>query len=115
MAKVISTHHVELKPGVSSEEFERYLGQMPKIELPGLKAYYAKGDRGERAGKYAFIIEFDSVEQRDAIFPVEGQPLPTEEVRQAIQSFMDHLERGSSLTAEGPDVYTDYVAVWNGR
>ena len=31
-----------------------------------------KGDRGEHTNKYAVILTFDSVEDRDRIYPPEG-------------------------------------------
>lgn len=115
MAKVISIHEVNLKPGVSPEEFERYLAGMPDIEIPGMKAYFARGDRGERAGKYAFVIEVDSVERRDELFPVQDDALAGEAAKQAIQAYMDFFERGSALQMSGDDVYTDYAAVTGAR
>ncbi len=41
-------------------------------KMKGQKAMLVKGDRGIRAGKYAFILTFDSVKDRDRIYTPSG-------------------------------------------
>jgi len=75
MAKAFSVHEIELKPGVTEEEVESFFSdpQNTRYTPPGMTWYFTKADRGDRKGKYAFILEFDSLEKRDRIFPVEGE------------------------------------------
>lgn len=113
MSKVISIHHLELKPSTSPEEFERYLAEMPRVDTPGLKAYYTRADRGEGIGKYALIMEFSSAERRDELFPVEGTPEAGDEGKQLMAAFMPFFTKGAPMVVGElrEDVYTDYVAV----
>jgi hypothetical protein len=117
MAKVFGVHEIELRPGVTAEEFERFLAQeYAPAEAPppaGLKVYHLKGDRGERAGKYLVLIEIDSVETRDHYFPAPGELSAAaqqyfdqrSESQQALDAKMDTL-----VTPVG-EIYTDYVVI----
>jgi hypothetical protein len=64
MAKVISIHEYELKPGVQEADFERALRDAERrglFELPGLIGHhFLKGLKGVRAGAYAAIWIFES-------------------------------------------------------
>jgi hypothetical protein len=73
---IIAIHELELLPGVDAKAFESFV--LEKIipvysKMKGQKAMLFKGDRGIRAGKYAFILTFDSVEDRDRIYPPSGE------------------------------------------
>ncbi len=78
MAKVYGIHDLELKPGVSAEEFESFVAQevntMPPI--PGWTWAISKGDRGDRIGKYVMIFEIESVEVLDRDLPLDDGPSP---------------------------------------
>ncbi len=93
MAKVFGVHQIELLPGVSGKEFEKFIRDeyAPLATRIGWKGYVTKADRGEQAGKYFVIWEIDSVEQRDRFFPDTGQP--TEEALRLLQPEFDQLNK----------------------
>ena len=112
MGKIIGIHQIELKPGVSPEEFERFLREEWRAPTPfaGWKVSVTRGDRGEGSGKYAVIIEIESVAARDRYVPVPGQP--SEEARRANtgrQALGEQWARYAS-PAGGPP-YTDWVVI----
>jgi hypothetical protein len=51
MPKVFGMHEIELRPGVTSEEYEHFYSKelAPLPELQGWKSYLLKADRGDRA------------------------------------------------------------------
>ena len=59
MAKVISVHEYELKPGVQDADFERALHDAERrglLDLPGLTAHhFLRGLKGARRGAYTPI------------------------------------------------------------
>jgi hypothetical protein len=75
MAKVFVVVPLELHPGVNGEDFEKFwIEEYAPIGLRlGVIGRALKADRGERAGKYAMIWEWASVESRDRVFPPQGQ------------------------------------------
>jgi hypothetical protein len=107
MAKVVGIHTLELRPGVTEADFERFmLEERRKIpDLPGEKSYFVKGDRGEHVGKYLWIIEIESVETRDRLYP--GGEL-SEEARRSYETNKAVFEKGESLAAR---TFTDYVVL----
>ena len=114
MTKVFALHEVELRPGVSAEEFETFfateIGSGPIY--PGWWAQLLKADRGQRAGKYLVIFEIESVEVRDRYFPTAG-----ERSEEAWQFTHQHpeiaamFEKWSTLTSPPGEVYSDYIVV----
>ena len=73
MAKVLGIHDVELPDGADPAEFERRaVAMLAETSPAGLNFRLFKADRGPRDGQYLIIIEIDSVEDRDKIFPIEG-------------------------------------------
>src|SRR5450759_3262688 len=74
MAKVFSIHTMELREGVSEEDFEKlFLEKLVQTwSKTGCNGHILKGDRGQRKGKYVVILELPNVEMRNRIFPVEG-------------------------------------------
>ena len=64
-------HPFELEEGVDAMEFEKFF--LEKIapvysSVEGQEVYLVKGDRGQRTGKYAFMITFTDVATRDGIY-----------------------------------------------
>jgi hypothetical protein len=115
MAKVYGIHVLELNPGVTGEEYEQFMageGAALLQAFPGVKLYILKGDRGARAGQYAALWEFDSVEVRDQMFPRVDGPW-AETVGQFLHPLARLSEKAATLTTEasGPATYTDYVVV----
>jgi hypothetical protein len=115
MAKVYAIHPLELKPGVSGADLEQFLAGegAPLLEGQGGATFsLLKGDRGARAGQYAWLSEYPNVEARDALFPVADVPLTEglESIPEPLRSlFMKLLGMVAGLGE--PATYTDYVAV----
>jgi hypothetical protein len=114
MAKVYGIHPLELSPGVTGEAYEQFAtgeGAALLHMFPGVKIALLKGDRGARAGKYAVIWEFDSVEARDAVFP-PGQS-QAQAAQQLPESVARLLEKAAPLASGwgDPQFYTDYAVV----
>jgi hypothetical protein len=113
MAKVFGLHEIELRSGVSPEDYEQLftkeIAHLPF--LPGWKAYLLKADRGEREGKYLLMYEVESVEARDRFFP------GPDEQSQEFQRFLEQhpelapvMEKSSAFEVE-PHNWSDYVVV----
>lgn len=116
MAKVLGMHTVELKPGVNEQEFEEFIKTdvLPAYrKVPGQTVYLLKGDRGERGGKYLMLIELESVERRDHIYPPDGDDWGVAEDVQQLVGNMDPIWEKLFTFVEGfPDpAFTDYVMV----
>ena len=75
MAKVFGVTPIELRPGVSGEDFVKFWIEeyAPLGVRVGWTSHVLKADRGERAGKYAVIWELPSVESRYRVCPARGQ------------------------------------------
>ena len=72
---VVAIHEAELLPGQNANEFENYvLNIIAPIynKMKGQQFTLVKGDRGIRTNQYAFIITFDSIEDRNRIYPPSG-------------------------------------------
>ena len=111
MARLVSIHEIELAEGADAVEFERLVAEGgPQLPV-GWKSRLLRGDRGERAGKYAILYEIDSPEARDRYFPADGQR----------SEDLDRYEAEHPAAAEtwqrlrglvtGGEVYTDYLVV----
>jgi hypothetical protein len=81
--------------------------------LPGQTAHLLKGDRGERRGKYLVLIELESQERRDHIYPPAGDGWGVAEDVQQMAGDISHIWEKFATFAEGfPDpAFTDYVMV----
>ena len=111
MAKVFGMHMVALKPGVKAEDFEKFVKEevYPTLELEGVESYLLKGDRGDREGKYLWVMEVESVEARDRLFPSPGES--SEEVRQFFESYAAVSDKWGTFATPVDVIYTDYVVV----
>ena len=80
MAKVISVHEYELRPGVQAADFERArrdAEQRGLFDLPGLVGHhFLKGLKGARAGAYAAIWIFESREAWENLWGTVEAPRP---------------------------------------
>jgi heme-degrading monooxygenase HmoA len=83
MAKVISVHEYELKPGVLEVEFERAFHDAERrglLDLPGLVGHhFLKGLKGARCGAYAAIWIFESREAWERLWGRPEAPRPAAE------------------------------------
>jgi len=116
MAKVLGMHALELKPGVNAEEFEEFATRdvLPLYQkVPGQFAYLLKGDRGARSGKYLAVIEIESPERRDHIYPPDGDEWGlADDAKLALEGTDPIWEKLSTFVVGFPDAsFTDYVMV----
>ena len=109
--KVVAVHEVELKDNVDTKEFENHV--FTKIapiynRVEGQHFKLVKGDRGSRTNMYAFVLTFDSLEDRNRIYP-EGKDSPVDWGEDEI------WEKLRSMTVElfTYQNFTDYVEVTN--
>jgi hypothetical protein len=113
MAKVLGIREVELNPGVSAEEFERFavdaVARVPQGS--GLRIYVVKGDRGDKAGTYLWITEIDSVEVRDRYWPAPDQPSEEGVKLSPPADVMEQWQRLVAPGTAGTYGFTDYVEV----
>ena len=115
MAKVFGIHELELRPGVTPEQFDQFVrDEVARAPAqPVWTIHVLKGDRGTRDGKFAVLIEIESVETRDRLFPDSGGE-PSPEAQQYLASSNTLMEKWSTLaTAPGDPatVWTDYAVV----
>ena len=76
MSRVVGIHQLTLKEGIASEAFEKFFKEefiVLGADLSGVKSSLFKGDKGNREGEYMMLVEFESVETRDRLFPRSGE------------------------------------------
>lgn len=105
---IYSIHELEIKPDVDLKEFETFvMNELAPIynKMKGQKLILVKGDRGIRAGKYAIMLTFENIEDRNRIYPPEGG---------LVGDFggEDIWDKFSSMVSTGlGEIHTDYVKV----
>jgi hypothetical protein len=111
MAKVLELHTFELKPGTQEKVFEEFVIRVlfPVYRnVPGQNVHLLKGDRGERAGKYSLLVEVESVERRDQIYPPEDQDGSPEEIGDQVSN-VDQIWDMFFTLVDSDTSYTSYV------
>ena len=82
MAKLYGAHTIVLRPGVSAEEFERFVrDEWRPARLPGIEVSILKGDRGQEAGAYLMVFAFEDAAIRDRYWPPSEGGRPSAEWR----------------------------------
>ena len=111
MSKVFGMHMIALHPGVKAEDFEKYvMEEVYPVPTPeGSKYYLLKGDRGDREGKYLWMMELESVEARDRLFPSPGEM--SKEAQQFFEAQAVVAEKWATFATPMDVIYTDYVVV----
>ena len=117
---IVAVRDVTLKDGVSAEAFERFAVEKftPVFEhqVPGVKAFIMKGDRGDKKGSYSYVLIFDSANTRNFYYPFEhggeeSVPATSEPLwlpaREAIYQELVKYVDGIGETAG----YTDYLVL----
>ena len=105
--EVFAIHQLELMPGVDAKMFEAFV--LEKIipvynKMQGQNAMLVIGDRGVRTGKYALILTFDSIEDRDRIYPASGELVGDFGEESMWENFM-------SMAKGMGDTHTDYLKI----
>jgi len=112
MGKVYGIHDIEVHPGVDEGNFVKFFNQelaKPYAEI-GWKLILLKGDRGQRAGKYAVIFEIVNREERDRMTPgSEESKRLYEEHKELIDNFNKKWDTFSPTDMSVHAEYTDYV------
>ncbi|MCK4784806.1 MAG: hypothetical protein KAV87_13725 [Desulfobacteraceae bacterium] len=111
MSKVFGMHMIALHPGVKAEDFEKYIMEevYPVPTPEGSKYYLLKGDRGDREGRYLWMMELESVEVRDRLFPSPGEM--SKEVQQFVEAQAALFEKWATFATPMDVISTDYVVV----
>ncbi len=108
---VMSVHNysLTLQPDVTMNQFLEFWTNkvIPEIEKvwPGGKEIVMMGDRGKHKYEFAAILYFESVEQRDKLFPTEGDPNDAT-IPEGLVPIWEEL--GKYILSMKDD-YTDYV------
>jgi hypothetical protein len=114
MATVLGVHEIDLGNGADPAEFERrVLAVMAAPELSGLNVRLFKGDRGRRGGQYLLLLEIDSVETRDSMFPVPDSPDQSPVLQAYFEANPSAAEAWDRVMNFEPstEVSTDYVEI----
>jgi hypothetical protein len=108
MGKVYGLHRLELRPGANVEAFERFVREtLPQLPpLPGWRFALLKGERGEQVGAYLFLVEIDSLAERDRVSLPSGL---TEEGNQWIDKARPLLEQWRQYTQRVPGLDTTFT------
>ena len=113
MGKIYGLHPLQLNPGVTGEDFERFAASNIKQwpSLPGWRFALLRGDRGDEVGQYLALVELDSIEARDRVSPT-GRMEETEEGRQWAIAVGPLMEEWRQYVTQSPGAadapYTDY-------
>lgn len=115
MAKVISVHEYELKPGVLEADFERALHDAERrglLNLPGLAGHhFLRGLKGARRGAYAAIWIFESREAWERLWGPPEAPRPAAEYPEKWKAWENEVL--APLLTQDPDRirFTSYEEV----
>jgi len=106
--EVYSIHELEIKPDVDSKEFETFvMNEIAPIynKMKGQNFTLVKGDRGLRTDKYAIVLTFESLENRNRIYPPSGDVVGDFGSEALWDKFGSMLNKGLG------EAFTDYVYV----
>lgn len=111
MSKIFGIREIELRPGVDPNEYERFCREevLPHLTMEGWKVHLVRGDRGSRAGRFAWLFEMESPDARARYFPERDQP--SDEMTSWMQQHPDSaaaLLPGTFVESEDD---TDYVDI----
>jgi hypothetical protein len=106
--EVLAVHDIKIKADVNEKEFEAFvMNELAPIynDMEGQNLTLVKGDRGVNTNNYAIILTFESIEDRDRIYPPSGE---------LVGDFGDDStwDKFNSMVEEGlGSHHTDYVKV----
>ena len=107
-SEVYAIHELELKADIDTTEFETFvMKELAPIynKMKGQNLYLVKGDRGIRTDKYAIILTFESIEDRNRIYPPSGEFVGDFGGEAIWDKFSAMAEKGLG------ESHTDYVKV----
>ncbi|MBT8237932.1 MAG: hypothetical protein KJN65_04745 [Croceitalea sp.] len=106
--EVIAMHDIEVKADTDLTEFESFVKENIAPIYNNMEGQYftlVKGDRGVRTNKYTVVLTFDSVDDRNRIYPPSGEFVGDFGPDEIWEAFDAMLDKG---IGEG---HTDYVRV----
>ena len=106
--EVYAIHQIEVNSDTDLMEFETFVNSTIAPIYNNMKGQYfalVKGDRGVRTNKYSIILTFDSIEDRDKIYPPSGGFVGDFGDDQTWEKLNSMLDKGIGET------HTDYVKV----
>lgn len=111
--EVICIHDLKLKPGVDEKEFETFvMNEIAPLykQMKGQDLFLGKGYVGQRTGQYSIFITFESLDDRNRIYPLDVGF--SEEFHKVMEGKDAMWEKFRSM-AEGFDgmIVTDYLKV----
>lgn len=111
--EVFSIHDLKIKPGVNEKEFETFvMNEIAPLyrQMKGQDLFLTKGYVGNRTGQYAIFITFESLEDRNRIYPLT---VGFSEEFNKVMEGKDSLWKKFDSMAEGFDgtTNTDYLRV----
>ena len=116
MARVFGIHEIDVNPGINEVDFKKFfVNELAPIYKPW-KFMLLKGDRGQRTGKYAVLIEIESVEERDLHSPApntfseEDQRWEAEH-KDLVEALMKKWAKFSTTDIGMHAEYTDYIVL----
>lgn len=74
--EVLAVHAIKLNADVNETEFEAFvMNELAPIynNMEGQRLTLVKGDRGVNTNSYAIILTFESIEDRNRIYPPSGE------------------------------------------
>jgi len=111
---VVGMHEFELRAGVDTAAFERFLVEefapAGVYAMPGAQPFFLKGDRGARARGYGMLWAFESAAVRDRYFLSQG--VVSEAYRQTAGPWASLERRFEGFVASWrPHRQTDYRVI----
>lgn len=113
---VVGIHHMVLKPGVDTAEFEAFIRDVwapnRSDAVPGSKVFFLKGIRGNYEGSYAYMWVLESKERRDQLFPQIDQASTTYEELEAQWAWLyAEAHRGQFLKGWHSEKQNDFLVI----
>ncbi len=114
MTRIVGIHEVELKPGVTGEEFAEAVHAFAladQSEGPnGWVISVIKSDRGTQLGGYGILFEIESVETRDRWISDDGITEMHQQFAARHPEYFSAWEHIQSLIVQ-PNQWNDYLVL----
>lgn len=108
--QVIAIHDIEVKSDMDLVEFETYVKNEIAPIYNKMKGQYfslVKGDRGMRTNNYSVVLTFDSLEDRNRIYPPSGEIIGNWGSDETWDKF------SAMLNTQLGESHTDYLKVFD--